>query len=265
MKKTAFCTILVLIILIMGAVSTAQSKKTILLVTDDTPGDPYIIGGGTAFQEGKPGLEIELYRMAARDLGINVTFKRIPWKQCLLQLENNKVDGIFPASYKEEREEFGVYPQSGGKVDPSRKTRDNGYFLYKMKGSKISWDGKKFSNADGTIAAPNGWAVVSDLKEMDLDIKEVPVHENSPDLLVKNRVAGFICLETVFDGYIAAHPDKYRDIVKSEIAIWEKPYYLLMSRKFVKENPDLAENFWNKVRDLKATDEYKKLLVKYSE
>ena len=72
-------------------------------VTDDTPGGYYIVGGGSSFDKEKPGIEIELYRMVAKTLGLDIRFERLPWNHCLYLLGQNRVDGIFPASFKSER------------------------------------------------------------------------------------------------------------------------------------------------------------------
>ena len=84
-------------------------------------------------------------------------------------------------------------------------------------------------NASGLIAVPTGWAIVDDIRKRGLRVKELPVHRNSPDLLLLGRVEGFICLETVFDSYLKRNSTRYADIVKESKPIWEKPYYLLFS------------------------------------
>ncbi len=38
----------------------------LVLATDNTPGDPYIMGGGDDFNRARPGIEIEFYQLVAR-------------------------------------------------------------------------------------------------------------------------------------------------------------------------------------------------------
>lgn len=239
------------------------ARQQLLLVTDNTPGGQYINGGGTTFNEEKPGIEIELYRMVADKLGLDLTMKRLPWKLCLQQLEHNQVDGIFPASFKADRMKIGHYPMKGGVVDANRKTRNNAYYLYKMRDSQLMWDGRNFTGQTGVIGVPLGWAIVEDLKKQGVAIKEIPIHENSPDLLVQNRLDGFICLESVFDSYLQRRPEIYKNIVKEDAPIWEKPYYLMLSRKFVADNPETAENIWNTIEELKGTAAFSQLVDTY--
>lgn len=256
------CNIVVSLMIVLFVVNQGLAGE-LLFVTDNTPGGNYIVGDGTTIDQKKPGIEIELYRMVADNLGLQLNIKRLPWKLCLQQLEHNLVDGIFPASFKADRLKIGHYPMKKGKIDSSRKTRNNAYYLYTMKDSRLSWSGSDFTGLTGTIGVPSGWAIVEELKNKGIPIKEVPIHKNSPDLLILKRLQGFICLEPVFDFYINSNPDRYQDIVKTELPIWEKPYYLMLSRQFVENNPDAAKNIWNAIREIKGTEAFARIVSKY--
>ena len=120
--RTVFVNLLTCILFVCLASGVwAEAPLTLTWVTDNTPGGNYIVGEGCRFQEEKPGIEIELYRLTAKRLNFSLRLKRMPWKQCLEQLGSNQVDGIFPASYKAERGKIGVYPMRDGVVDTSRK------------------------------------------------------------------------------------------------------------------------------------------------
>ncbi len=259
-----YCIILAMMISFFS-LSTPLAAQTLLLVTDNTPGGRYITGGGTTFDEERPGIEIELYRMVAEKLGLELIMKRLPWKLCLQQLEHNQVDGIFPASYQTERMKIGHYPEKDGVVDPNRKTRDNAYYLYTLQGSHLSWDGHEFSGLSGTIGVPDGWAIVDYLTDKGVSIKEVPIHENSPDMLIQKRLQGIICLESVFDAYLKRKPDEYANIIKEKLPIWEKPYYLMLSRQFVKQHPDTAQNIWDAIRDIKKSEAFTSIVNTYTD
>lgn len=127
-----------------GTTSTTGSTGTIVTwITDNTPGGHYINGGGTGFHPEKPGVEIELYRMVGVKLGLDIRFRRLPWNLCLKQIQHNKVDGVFPASFKPGRTKIGVYPMKNGRVDPGRRTRNNAYYLYTLKSEALAtriWD-----------------------------------------------------------------------------------------------------------------------------
>ena len=180
-------------------------------------------------------------------------------------LEYNMVDGVFPASFKVERLKIGVYPMVDGRPDSSKKTRENGYALYTHKRSALTWDGKNFHNVTGAIAVPSGWAVVDELKAIGLELKELSIHEHSLELLLQGRVEGFICLESVFDSYIKSRPKHYSDIRKHAPLIWEKPYYLMLSHKFVEEHPQVANDIWETIKEIRQSDEFQSIMSKYVE
>lgn len=243
---------------------TVVGAVTLSLVTDTTPGGDYIVGGGKTFDKDFPGIEIELYRLVAEKLGLELIIKRMPWKLCLQKLAANQVNGIFPASFKRKRLDIGKYPMNGNEVDKTRKTRDNAYYLYSLKGSGLTWDGEQISGQEKDIGAPLGWAIVDDMRQKGVHIHEVPIHENSPRLLVQKKLHGFICLETVFDNYLSKNPEEFADILKESIPIWEKPYYLMLSEEFVSAHPEVSEAIWNTVRDIKNSDDFRSLIDKYS-
>jgi len=183
---------------------------TLLLATDDTPGNPWIMGGGLHFQKDLPGIEIELYRHMAGQLGLELKMVRMPWKRCLFELKAGLLDGVFPASFKPERLEIGVFPFKNGKVDQTRKSRDSAYYLYRLKSSPVTWRDGKFVNLEQmprpTIGAPLGWSIVEDLRRMNIDVLERPRPIELLEMLSKGGLAGVACLSTVADVYIVQAP-----------------------------------------------------------
>ncbi|MCG8618152.1 MAG: transporter substrate-binding domain-containing protein [Desulfobacterales bacterium] len=239
----------------------------LIWVTDDTPGGRFINGGGPDFHSEKPGIEIELYRMVARRLDLDIELRRMSWNTCLHLIEQNRVDAIFPASFKPERMKIGVYPMKDGAVDAGRKTRDNAYYLYTLKNSALDWDGARFTRGDtpAVIGLPEGWAIVDFVVKRYDNVVEEPVNRKLPNLLVHGRLQGFICLETVFDAYLKKGDGIYEDIVKVHPPVWEKPYYLMLSHRFVTGNPALAEGIWNAIREIKQTPAYADMVSRYVE
>ncbi len=235
----------------------------LVLATDDTPGPPYIIGGGTSFNEQKPGIEIELYNLVARRLNLQITFKRLSWVRCLNLLESGHVDGIFPASFKPERMKLGGYPMKNGMPDSSRKTRDNAYYLYKLKASPLSWDGRRITHLDGSIGVPVGWAIASDLKAIGVMVSDIRLPASSMRMLLHNRFAGLALLGTVADAYLREKPEEYSTIVRLSPPLKSKAYYLMLSHQFIDRQPEMAEKIWNTIAEVQQTEEYRKVTARY--
>lgn len=241
---------------------------SLLLATDDTPGNPWIMGGGSDLQKDSPGLEIELYRLVAKELNLDLEIVRLPWKRCLSDLKHDRVDGIFPASFKPERLSLGLYPTKNGKIDPSRKSRDSAYFLYTMMDSPLGWDGRSFVNLNlmerQTIGVPLGWSIASDLRRLGVDLLEKPRPLDLLAILEKGGIAGVVCLDTVMDAYIAQSPNRFRKLRKVVPPVVEKAYFLMLSHAFVSEHPDLSQKIWDTIAAIKESDGFKTLLIRYT-
>jgi len=236
----------------------------LVLATDDTPGPPYIIGGGTSFKLEKPGIEIELYNRVAARLGLQFIYKRFSWARCLELVKSGHVDGIFPASFKKARLALGVYPMKNGQPDAGRKTRDNTYSLYKLKTTPLTWDGRKITQlGDGAIGVPVGWAIAEDLKAMGVAVSDIHLPSSSMDMLIGKRFAGLALLETVADAYLIAKPEAYKTIVRLSPPLKSNAYYLLLSHQFVSRHPDLAEKIWDAVAAIQKTDAYRQAAAEY--
>lgn len=247
--------------------SACSAAAKLLLATDDTPGNPWIMGGGSQFDPQSPGIEIDLYRLMAARLDLKLKMIRIPWKRCLSDLKQGRVDGIFPASYKPERMSFGVYPMRNDQVDPFRKSRDSAYFLYTHKNAPLGWDGRGFVNLHlmdrQTVGAPLGWSIVSELRHMGIDLLEKPRPTDLLEILNRGGLAGIVCLDTVIDTYIAKEPERFSKIQKCHPAVAEKAYYLLLSRPFVSQHPALAQKIWDTIATIKTEDAFTAIMNRY--
>jgi polar amino acid transport system substrate-binding protein len=241
---------------------------TLHLATDDTPGTPWIMGDGVHFQTGAPGAEIELYQHMAKRLDLELSIIRLPWKRCLAELKNGRIDGVFPASFKPERLLLGVYPMRHGKVDPHKKSRDSAYHLYTPEGSPLAWNGRSFINMHQldrqTIGVPLGWSIATDLDRMGVDILEKPRPVDLLTILGKGGIAGVVCLDTVIDAYLAQAPDRFRKIHKVYPPVVEKAYYLLLSHAFVETHATLATKIWDTIAEIKKEPVFKVILERYT-
>ena len=265
MASIVSITIMVLLSCLWAPSALAVS---LILATDDTPGNPWIMGGGSHFKEKSPGLEIELYRLVAKGLNLELRMVRLPWTRCLSDLKHGRVDGIFPASFKPERLSLGRFPTKNGEIDPIRKSRDSAYFLYTTMASPLGWDGDAFVNMHlmkrQTVGVPLGWSIATDLRRKGIDLLEKPRPLELLKILKKGGLAGVVCLDTVIDAYIAQAPDRFSGIRKIYPPVAEKTYYLILSHDFVSRHPDLSEKIWDSIAAIKKSDAFKTLLIQYT-
>ncbi len=241
----------------------AVNPSILTIVCEDQEDFPYVLGQGSTVLKDNPGAVVEALRILEKQMGIKLNIVRVPWRRALeMELKNGHADALFHASYRKDREEFGVYPMKAGVVDENRKLFATTYSFYRIKDSGIEWDGKELKNFNGLIDAPRGYSIVQDLKSMSYKVDESVSTQNGFQKLLADRVQLVAALEFTGDYFLENNPDWAKRIEKIEKPIVVKAYYLMFSHKFYKENKAFAELIWDNLAKIRDT-EFDKLMLKY--
>ncbi|MDB5362296.1 MAG: ABC-type amino acid transport/signal transduction system, periplasmic component/domain [Rhodospirillales bacterium] len=249
-----------------SAAARAAETPALALVYDTNENPPFTYGVGTDTDPKKPGFVIELIRAAAAHAGVPVSFNRVPWARGLEMVETHEADGIFMASYTEDRLRYGVYPMNDGKPDAARKLTDLSYWLYTRRDSGVGWDGKTITNLHTPIAATTGYAVVPLLEKMSQKVVTDPNHLRNLHKLESGDLDAYAELQAHVDGLIRAYPKQFRTIVKLEPPIRTTAYYLMVSKTFYAARPADAERLWDAIAWVNAQPEFQDMVeAKYTE
>ncbi len=203
------------------------------------------------------GLNFELLKQVAGKLDIDFKYDSLPWKRCLAKLTANEVDGAFSVSFSRGRMPMAAYP--GGDVpDASKRLHTANYSLIRRKGSKISWDGKHFSNVDGLVGFQLGYSVGEFLRDQKLRVDELNVR---PGELARQVVAGRLVAAAIFDTDVAQlmSGPLAAQLEVLPVKLIEKPYFLILSRKLAASNPALAQRLWKTIEEVRTSPSYQKL------
>lgn len=243
------------------AARAAADRKTLTVVCETGQVYPYLIGHGESFRE-QPGIAVEMVRLVADRLGMELVMKRFPWKRCLeVELKNGRADGAFQSSYLPEREAFGHYPMKGGHPDQDHMLFTQNYAFYRLKTSRVAWDGRKLTGFSGVVGIPPGYSVGRELKKLGLSYETSP-----PGSILKKMASGRLqlaaLLEQEGDRLLVENPELNRVIEKVSPPLITKPYYLMLSHQFVHDNPKLADRIWQMVREVRLK-EYPRLQNEY--
>lgn len=168
-SRRSMLTAAVLPLLWQPASSVAVEPVRILFDVFENP--PLICGNGTAIDPIKPGLTIEMLRMASERANIPIELSRTPWQRGLYLIETGQADAIFASSFVDDRLRYGVYPMKDGHPDTRRKLFDQSYRLFVRVGSGVGWDGKTFTNLVAPVGATTGYAVVPVLRAMGVAVE----------------------------------------------------------------------------------------------
>lgn len=122
---------------------------------------------------GRPGLGLRMAAMIAARAGMEIALTGTTWQRCLEEVKARHFDGALGASYREERREFGRYPElERGKLNPAKRIFIEQHVLVRPKGSKFYWDGKSVQPATARVAAPAQVSVVKSLRGQGLTVDD---------------------------------------------------------------------------------------------
>lgn len=257
-----FCCVAALVLLL----APSARAETIRLVYEPVENPPRYYGVTAEVPKDRPGVTIEVFREVARRLNVTLDFDRVPWNRGLFMVETGEVDGIFHASYKPERAEFGVYPTLAGRTTPdqSRAVFFQSYSFYVRRDAGLSFDGRKLSGRDGrAVAVTRGYSVIGDLKALGIPMEEERSQSLNLAKLHNGRVAAYAELDNMVAPYMAENGGSYNGLVKLRPVISEKAYYLLFSKPFYKNNTKLADAFWNEIRAINQSPLIGEIIGKY--
>lgn len=237
--------------LLLAASQPAFAETVLHVAYEDKTQFPYYMGDTEKVPE-KPGAAVELVKLLERRIpGLRIKFSRYPWKRCLTMLGTGQVDGIFNASYNAERTRIGAYPWRGGQVDPARRLTTISYHLYALPEADLGWNGEAFEDPDLVIGAPLAYSIVNDLENLGVSVMKVRSSRQSLQLLIARRVNAVALQSVTADFLLSRNTDQFPGIVRIDPPLKTKPYYLMLSREFRAANPDLAEQIWNAIGELR--------------
>ncbi len=99
------------------------------------------------------------------------------------------------------------------------------------------------------IGANAGYSIVSDLRRRGIEVVEVKTTEQNFMKLQLGRIAGYAQQDITAD--LIVESGQYEEIVKLPIPLATKDYFLMFSHQFMEQHPDIAEQFWTKIGELR--------------
>jgi len=219
-------------------------------------------------KDGCDGIDVEFIKILEKKLKISIKLVIYPWSRCLSEMKDGKIDGVFPSSYKKDREEMGLYPYTADKkVDESKYIHISGYSLYIMADSKIEFDGTNFKNLDGKIGAQRTFSIIPELKKIGVEVDESTM---DPVLLFKMLENGRIkaaTIQTARGDDILKNNDNFnKKMIKypTDKGIFsQKPYFIQISHQLVSKYPDFSKLFYSTIEEIRNSKEFKNIEIDF--
>lgn len=202
------------------------------------------------------GVTIDVLNTIAKRLKFNIQYVRLPWARALIKLKENKIDGLFHASFNRERQKYGLYPMKGREVDTDSMVMTQRYVLYKHANSAVNWNGSEFTHLSGPLGVIIRYAIISDLKKMGVAVIESPNSLALLNQVQSGRLAGMVNLENMTDPIITKNSLSLSHIEKVLPAVKEKPYYIMFSHGRYETHPNLVKAIWLEMKKIKSSGEY---------
>ncbi|UTH76413.1 ABC transporter substrate-binding protein [Chromobacterium sp. IIBBL 290-4] len=230
--------------LLLACWAAAAPAAALIVGIGDQAFPPYKLGNQT-LDPSRPGLSVELTRLAVQSCGLKAEFRLLPGARLLKELEIGNLDAVMMLSYTPERARFAVYPLRNGLPDEARRLATLSYVLYALKGSPLAWDGHHLSNQKRAIGTNAGWSINLDLQRMGIPAEAANSVEQNFDKLLSRHIDGYAVHESLGDAYLASHPALPARKLSPPIST--KPYFLPFSRHYAAAQPSQMECVWHAV------------------
>lgn len=228
-----------------------QNAKNLTLCVEDQENHPWILLD-------RPGYVAIMLEMVSQRTGLRFQYVHKPWKRCLLEMQQNAVDGIVNASFVPERLAMGVYPMRGEQPDTSRRMLDITYSLYRPHNSPLNWDGKQFSGLRKPIGAQTKFSVIGPLQAAGAKVDDS--RKDAKDVLrytLMGVVDGAALLTYNGDRLLAENPEFGSTLEKVGPPLAQTANYLVFSHQWVRQNAQAAQAAWDAVAAVRDSAEFR--------
>lgn len=254
------CLALIAALLAVLRCVVALAGQDISLVYVDVDSSPFQTGAGRQVAD-PPGLAVEVVAKAVRLAGHRPRFRRMPQMRMLRMLEEGQIDGAFIFSYTPERAALYDYPMRAGEPDSELRVTRIRYSAYRLKGATAQWDGQVFSGLSRPVGVNTGWVMASLLAQrgQQVDDSGRGYAENFGKLRL-GRIDAYVTLEPAAESFLQ-RSGLQELFEKIGPPVQEKDYFLLFSKRFLRDSPDVAQAIWARVAQVRQVDEgrlYKK-------
>ncbi len=199
-----------------------------------------------------------LARQGAKEVNLALDRYVAPRRRCLEEIKTGVSDAMVSA-YSPQRGETAMFPMAGGVIDASKALGVMTYRVYRRVDSRLGWDGRRFKDlGDKRIGVQAGFIFITER----LTQLGVPYDDGAKALdptlakLVAGRVEGVVGMMEETDQLIAT---RYLGQIERTSKVFEQtPVYMMVSRQFYSQHPQLIERYWQAMRNYRATYDYRR-------
>ncbi|MEJ6004668.1 transporter substrate-binding domain-containing protein [Paucibacter sp. AS339] len=242
---------LLLAFMSLQAQLSVAGEAAVSLCFEDTMVYPWITGDDK-------GLALLEMALVERDLGVKFEFQRLPWRRCLMEVQQGRIKAAIAASFNKERAAWGSYPtQADGSLSRELRMHTDSFHVYRRVDSPVRWQNQRFDNLGAQpVGVQLGYSVGKNVEELGYPIKSA---RSSEDLM---RMLEFGVLQVaVLQNFEAMRLLKGSASLR-KLLVEEGPpvkvadQYLLFNTAFFEANPGLVKAIWSAVERARKSKPY---------
>lgn len=249
-----FVGFLLILFFLTNSKASGETLPEIRLCYEDVTVHPWITGD-------RKGLVIQELQQVEKITKIKFKYIRLPWKRCQIDAQNGKLDGLIAASFTKERTNWGVYPTlKTGELDRSQRLHTDSFMVFITKGSPIRFKDGRFLNLGAQlIGVQLGYSVGTDLEEQGYATHSS--FSTAQDLI--QALNASVVTVAVLQKYATLKTLNDNPKLKHNIVALKPPFkvadqYLLFTKKFYSQYPEISNRIWKAIPMARESAEYKK-------
>ncbi|NNG02363.1 MAG: transporter substrate-binding domain-containing protein [Desulfobacteraceae bacterium] len=244
--------IIILLVITGLFIPPAWADQTVLRVgTDQNFWYPF-----TYTDQGKAsGIHIDIAAQALKNLGFRAEFIPLPWKRCLEQMRQGKLDAVVSASYKPDRAPYLFYPADAASTDESKwRITQVAYVVITGIDDPYEYTGD-VQSLPLPVRAPLGYSIVDDLKAQGVTVLTAPDTQLCMSQLIRSGRGTVITppqnadrfnTDGNFTGKIKIHSQP----------ISSKSYFMVFAKKNQKLDENTITSIWTEIARLRRDKSY---------
>lgn len=251
MKKGIKITLLGIMVIMLGNVAVT-AQESLLIVREDKNYPP-----NEMIEQGElTGFHIELIQTVAKQLGLSVTFKSMPWGTALGMMMRGEADAITYIKKTSSMEKTGAYFFDGNILSENR----TGLLVLETRQQDIQYTGDIQTIVPYRIGIQRGGSYGKAFaKEDNLNILEVDSKDQLNEMIKTGSVDVIIMN---YDEFIAAQEQGFfQEVIYLEPDIVKDIFYIAFSKP--RKLEAIAKQFADAMIAFKQTDQYQKIRAKY--
>lgn len=237
-------------LLFCGLLMQPVYAVTLKFCYQDQPLSPYYFGSGQQVPTIWPGATIEhLQQLVAKVPELQLELVRYPWNRCLKYLQAGSVDAVV-ANYSENREALGVFPKRDSKPDQHKMFTRQDVCLVTDKTLAAKWNGR-FFDIDHKVTATRQTPRIKLSPEIEakFNFVQASADANSLQMLAQGRVQVVTQVCQIMEQKVVAKSFNPKSMVMLMPPVHQLHGYLVFSRQFYQQQPEIAEQLWQGLAD----------------